>query len=176
MVILETTRLVLRPFEKADAPAVKALAGDAAVARNTLQLPHPYPLEAAESWIASHETLHAEHGHLHWAVCLKSGELVGSMNLGMTRAHAHAILGFWIGVPYWGQGYCTEAGRAVMEHAFGTLGLHRVHSHHFARNAASGRVLEKLGFVREGLFKEHILKDGEFQDVVFYGMVSGKGE
>jgi ribosomal-protein-alanine N-acetyltransferase len=172
MITLETSRLILRRFALTDAPAVKELAGDAAVARNTLRLPHPYPLEAAESWIGSHAALHEEHGHLHWAICLKSGELVGSMNLGMTRAHSHAILGFWIGVPYWNEGFCTEAGRAVIDHAFGALALHRIHSHHFARNVASGRVLQKLGFSREGLFTEHILKDGEFQDVVFYGLVN----
>jgi ribosomal-protein-alanine N-acetyltransferase len=173
MTTLESSRLILRPFERGDAEAVNELAGDFAVARNTLNVPHPYPLEAAETWIGSHAALHVEHGHLHWAVCLKSGELIGSLNFGMNKAHSNALLGFWIGAPYWNQGYCTEAGRVAIDHAFGALALHRVHSHQFSRNAASGRVLQKLGFVREGLFKEHIFKDGEFLDVVYYGLMNG---
>ncbi len=76
---LETSRLLLRPFEVSDAPAVKALAGISEVARNTLNLPHPYPLEAAVSWIQSHPKDHEKHGHLHWAVCLKGGDLIGSL-------------------------------------------------------------------------------------------------
>jgi len=53
--------------------------------------------------------------------------------------------GYWMGRPYWRNGYCTEAGLAVLEYGFAVLNLNRIHAHHFKRNPASGRVLEKLG-------------------------------
>ena len=60
-----------------------------------------------------------------------------------------AELGYWIGVPWWNRGYATEAGRALLDFGFGTLGLHRIMAHHMMRNPASGRVMQKLGMTRD---------------------------
>ena len=76
------------------------------------------------------------------------------------------------GKPFWNQGYCTEAARAVLAHAFEELGLHRVFAHCFSRNPSSGRVLEKIGMVHEGRLKEHILKWGKFESLDQYGIVN----
>jgi [ribosomal protein S5]-alanine N-acetyltransferase len=80
-------------------------------------------------------------------------------------------MGYWIGVPYWGRGYCTEAAGALLAHAFGPLGLHRVHATHLTRNPASGRVMQKLGMRHEGRMREHFLKWGVFEDVERYGIL-----
>jgi RimJ/RimL family protein N-acetyltransferase len=66
----------------------------------------------------------------------------------------------------------TEAARAVLRYGFEELGLNRVHAHHFAQNAPSGRVLEKIGMVREGCRREHVRKWGRFVDVVLYGVLA----
>ena len=72
------------------------------------------------------------------------------MGLELVLAHARGTLGYWVGVPYWGRGYATEAAEAVLAHAFGALGLHRVQATHLTRNPASCRVMEKLGMRVEG--------------------------
>jgi RimJ/RimL family protein N-acetyltransferase len=80
-------------------------------------------------------------------------------------------LGYWIGVPFWRNGFATEAGAALTDFAFRALGLNRVQAHHFARNPASGRVLLKIGLRREGASPQMLLKNGRFEDVIFHGVL-----
>jgi RimJ/RimL family protein N-acetyltransferase len=170
-VILETERLILRPPELADAPAVQRLAGAREVALNTLMIPHPYPEGAAEEWLTKQRT----GDQINFAITLReTGELAGVMGLIVNREHNRAEIGYWIGVPYWGRGYATEAGRAVVGHAFEGLGLNRVHAEVFARNPASARVLQKIGMRHEGTQRAHIVKWGEAMDVEAYGMLRGE--
>ncbi len=170
--LLETPRLHLRPYAPADAAAVQRLAGDAAVAATTLLIPHPYPDGAAEGWIGTHAARWAAQQELVLAITLRtSGELLGSIGLVIDAVHEKAELGYWIGVPYWGRGYATEAVRAVLGHGFGGLGLNRIQAHHMAHNPASGRVLEKAGLRREGTSLQALKKNGEFCDAIFYGVL-----
>src|SRR6202022_4302413 len=73
------------------------------------------------------------------------GELCGSVGLILTPVHERAELGYWIGVPYWGRGFATEAASAVMAFGFGTLRLDRIYASRYAGNTASERVLKKIG-------------------------------
>ena len=82
-----------------------------------------------------------------------------------------AELGYWIGKPYWGQGYCTEAARATLDFGFEQLGLNRIFAHHFARNPASGRVMQKIGMTREGRLRQHVKKWDAFEDLELYGIL-----
>ncbi len=86
--------------------------------------------------------------------------------------HRHAELGYWIGVPYWGNGYATEAATAMVKYGFGTLGLHRIFAGHFTNNPASAGVLRKIGMRHEGCQRAHILKWGKFLDLEMYGMLA----
>ena len=86
------------------------------------------------------------------------------MGLGISRAHGKGELGYWIAKDDWNRGYATEAARAVVRYAFDELGLRRVHAGHLVRNPASGRVMEKIGMRREGVWRQHILKWGEPED------------
>jgi [ribosomal protein S5]-alanine N-acetyltransferase len=169
---LKTERLLLRVFTAADAPRVRDLAGDREIASTTIRVPHPYQEGMAEAWIAMHPRLLAEGVSLSLAIVLdQSGELIGSIGLEINAENARAELGYWIGKEYWGQGYCTEAARAVVRFAFQELGLRRIVAHHFARNPASGRVMEKLGMRQEGHLRRHVKKWGEFEDEVVYGLL-----
>jgi RimJ/RimL family protein N-acetyltransferase len=171
--VLDTTRLRLRGFTLADAPAVQRLAGAQEVARSTALIPHPYPDGVAEQWIRTHPAAWSTHRGLSLALTLRSsGELIGAISLTFAEAHARAELGYWIGVPHWGRGYATEAAHAVTDYGFRTLGLRRVQAHHYASNPASGRVMMKIGLRPEGVSPEMICKDGRFEDVVFYGITS----
>jgi ribosomal-protein-alanine N-acetyltransferase len=167
--ILLTERLVLRPFAIEDAPAVQCLAGDREIALNTLLIPHPYPPGAAEEWIKGHDD--QSDNHIFAIVPRESAEVVGAIGLHVERNHDRAEIGYWLGVPYWGNGYVTEAARAVVGYAFDDLGVHRVFAFHFTRNPASGKVLQKIGMRREGTMRQHLVKWGEHIDVDYYGIV-----
>jgi RimJ/RimL family protein N-acetyltransferase len=147
---------------------VQQLAGAREIADTTSTIPHPYPDGAAEQWIATHGENFESGKSVNLAITLaEAGELVGAISLmSINRDHARAELGYWIGVPYWNQGYCTEAGAAVAAYGFGELGLNRITAHYFARNPASGRVLEKIGMTREGVLRQHLRRWGRFEDCV----------
>ena len=169
---LETERLMLRPFNLDDAKQVQKLAGDKLVASTTMNIPHPYENGMAENWINTHTIKFNEGKGIVFAITLrKSGELVGAISL-MNIIESHrAELGYWIGVPYWNRGYCTEAGRAVLRYGFMDLGLNRIHARYLSRNPASGRVLEKIGMFYEGTRKQHILKWNVFEDLELMGIL-----
>jgi RimJ/RimL family protein N-acetyltransferase len=165
---LETERLLLRPFRLEDAREVQRLAGAREVAAGTLEIPHPYPDGAAEEWISGQPSVRS----LTFAIERKEdGALIGAIGLRLEREHGRAELGYWIGVPYWNNGYATEAGRAVVRHGFEAEGLNRIYAFHFSSNPASGRVLQKLGMTHEGRRRSHTLKWGEYLDNEGYGML-----
>ena len=169
--IIETERLVLRPFSMKDAPEVQRLAGDRDVAANVRDIPHPYEDGVAEQWIGSHRDKF-EHGEIIFAVTLRGdGQLIGCIGLVVDRQSELAELGFWIGRPYWNSGYCTEASLAMLSYGFADLGLNRIHAFHLSRNPASGRVLQKLGMKREGIFRQSLKKWGVFEDTELYAIL-----
>jgi ribosomal-protein-alanine N-acetyltransferase len=167
-------RLVLRPFAMTDAPDVQRLAGDRAVASTTLNIPHPYEDGAAEAWIASHQEGFDSGKQVTIAITLRDGTLIGAIGLHVNQEHRRAELGYWIGKPYWGNGYCTEAAEAVLRYGFETLGLNRIHARHLARNPASGRVMQKIGMRHEGYLRQHAKKWGVFEDVELYAILKNE--
>ena len=169
---LETDRLILRPFRLADATEVQRLAGDRAIADTTLNIPHPYKDGMAEEWISKHQDAFDKEQGVTFAITRKpDGVLVGAISLmGMTKGH-QAELGYWVGKPYWNQGYCTEAGQAILRYAFAELGFVRVHSCHITRNPASGRVMQKLGMRHEGCRRQHVRKWDKAEDLELYGVL-----
>jgi len=171
--ILRTQRLVLRPFVVDDALGVQVLAGAREIADTTLHIPHPYPAGAAEQWIATHPvTWDAGMGATYAVTDTGTGVLMGAVGLTITPAHAHAELGYWLGVPYWNRGYCTEAANAVVDFGFTQLGLHRIQAHYLTRNAASGRVMQKLGMRSEGVSRHAVRKHDRFEDLELYAILA----
>ncbi len=166
---LTTERLVLRPFTLDDAPIVQALASATEIAATTLNLPHPYPDGAAAAWIGKHATAAADGRAYTWAIVRAAGAtLLGAITLSVESAHARGGLGYWLGVPYWGQGYTTEAARRTVTFAHTNLGLHRIEAACFPRNRASARVMEKVGLRYEGLLRGYVRKNEIFEDVLLY--------
>lgn len=170
--MISTERLLLRDYTLADAPALHHLVGAREIALNTLRIPHPYPEGEAERWISTHDALR-EKGELPFAITLRgSGELVGTVGLHHSReGHDSAELGYWIGVPYWGRGYATEAAAAAVKFGFEELKLNRIFASYFTRNAASGRVLQKIGMRHEGTMRQHLKKWDEYVDVECYAIL-----
>jgi ribosomal-protein-alanine N-acetyltransferase len=169
---LVTQRLILRPFDLSDGPRVQLLAGDEAIASSTLNIPHPYEDGLAEEWIRTHPEEFEKGKFINFAIVLKvSEELIGAIGLTLNQAHIHAELGYWIGKPYWNQGYCTEAAREVIRYGFERLSLNRIHAMYLSRNPASGEVMSKIGMRHEGTRRQHILKWDRFEDVELWGFL-----
>jgi [ribosomal protein S5]-alanine N-acetyltransferase len=169
---ISTARLRLRAFTFDDAQVVERLAGEWAIA-DTTEVPHPYPPGAGSSWIATHAGQWEARERLTLAVTRAAdAELVGAISLRLMLRHAAGEVGYWIGVPYWHNGYATEAARALVRFGFESLGLNRVQGRHLLRNPASGRVLEKLGMTREGVLRQAIRRNGRFEDVVMLALLA----
>ena len=171
---ITTERLVLRPFLHDDADAVERLAGNREVADTTLRIPHPYPPGTATLWIETLAPAWEERTALTLAVAPRDerGTLLGAVGLSITREHARAELGYWIARHAWGRGYATEAARALIAYGFDELALYRIEARYFARNPASGRVLEKLGMQREGVFRSRYVRWGQFEDSVMCAILA----
>ncbi|MFB3814308.1 MAG: GNAT family N-acetyltransferase [Terriglobales bacterium] len=168
---LHTARLLLRLPQPGDLDQLVTLAGAREVAATTLRIPHPYTRADGEQFIATAQQ-ELQRGTAVMLVMTENGELRGGIGLHLGPAHQHAELGFWVGVPCWAKGHCTEAARAVLEHGFGALKLRRIFARHMKENAASGRVLQKLGMRCEGCLREHVLKWGVFHVVLLYGILA----
>ena len=170
---LETPRLILRPFAPTDEDRIRELCGARQIADTTLNIPHPYPKGAAVEWIATHAPGFAAGTLANFAIASReSGDLIGAVGLVINPTHAHAELGYWIGVPYWGRGYATEAARTVVGFGFEPLGLHRIFATHFTRNPASGRIMQKIGMRREGLCRGAVRKWDRYEDLVLYALLA----
>ena len=169
---LTTERLVLRPFRISDAFDVRTLAGEWAIADTTLTVPHPYPDGTAELWIATHATGFLAGTQATFAIEERDTQtLIGAVGLHIEPRHSLAELGYWIGVPYWGRGYATEAARAVVEFGLHTMRLNRIQARHFVRNPASGRVMIKVGMSLEGTLRQAMRKWDRFEDVAVYAIL-----
>jgi RimJ/RimL family protein N-acetyltransferase len=139
-----TERLLLRPGWIEDAPALYAAIADEAVVRNLARAPWPYPMASAESYVSCERSP----GEVASLIFLRGDGaplLVGGIGIGRRDGEAPE-LGYWIARRWWGRGFATEAGRAVIDHARHALRLPRLEAGHFIDNPASGRVLAKLGF------------------------------
>lgn len=139
-----TERLLLRPGWAEDAPALYRAIADERIVRNLASAPWPYRLGDAEAFLA----IERKPGDASLLVFRRGGsapQLIGAVGFGRTPDGGREF-GYWIARQFWGQGYATEAGRAMIALARDSLRLDRLEAGHFLDNPASGRVLEKLGF------------------------------
>ena len=144
--VLETKRLALRAPRLEDAKTVAALASDRRIAENVARIPHPYRVSDAEAFIAGANTAG---GEAVFMVTLRDGTIIGAC--GIRPVEQTPELGYWLGVPYWGKGYATEALHAVIDYAFTDLGHTALQAGARVTNPASRRVLEKCGFQWTGV-------------------------
>jgi RimJ/RimL family protein N-acetyltransferase len=144
--VLETERLVLRAPRFEDAKAIARHANDRRIAENTTRIPHPYRLADAEAFIAA---VNKSEGELAFLITLDDAP-IGACGLAQLDGPEPDI-GYWLGAPYWGNGYATEAARAVIDHAFSVLDYEALQAGARCTNPASRRVLEKCGFQWTGV-------------------------
>lgn len=169
---LDTPRLRLRPFEDADAGDLFALHSSAYVLRYW-DAPPWKERARAEGFIAACRQMAEEGSGARLAVeRARDGVFIGWCSLRQwDPVYRSASLGYCFDDAVWGHGYATEASRALLTWAFETLDLNRVEAETDTRNLASARVLEKLGFMREGTLRENCIVSGEVSDSWIYGLI-----
>jgi [ribosomal protein S5]-alanine N-acetyltransferase len=171
---IETARLVLREFAADDWRAVQAYQCDP---RYLVFYGRQPPTDTeAQAFVGRFLEWQADEPRwrMQLAICRPgSAEPIG--NVGLRRAAAgapSADMGYELDPAFWGRGYATEAARALLDHGFRVLGLHRIHAHCLAENAASARVLEKLGMRLEGRLIQAERVGGRWHDVLLYGTLA----
>jgi ribosomal-protein-alanine N-acetyltransferase len=169
---LQTARLRLRPFTDADTDALFTLHSNAHVLRYW-DGPAWSDRARAESFIDACERMAEDGSGARLAIDLVSNnEFMGWISLTRWQPeYRSAAMGYCLDNAAWGRGYATEAGSALLQWAFDMLDLNRVQAETDTRNVASARVLEKLGFVREGTLREDCVVNGDVSDSWVYGLI-----
>lgn len=156
---LESKGLILRLPEINDTEAMQAIISAWDVAVTTLTIPYPYTVEMAKEWIQAVHQRDDESSFRYVIIRKSDNQLVGGCGFQVSSQHEKAEIGYWIGVPYWGNGYATETVRTVIQFCFEDLGLNRVEAEYFAENGASRRVMEKAGMTFEGLARQSLIRE-----------------
>lgn len=168
---IEAERLRLRKFKPSDLEVMHAVTSDAEVARHMNWQAHESIGRTAEvlgGILGEYDTGDC----FRWAIALREGDrFIGLMNLKPVFQHDRVNVGYWIGRPWWGQGYMTEALTAIIRLCFERLGVNRVEADHYTDNPASGRVMEKAGMTYEGTLEQYCLgKDGKYHGCRMYSI------
>lgn len=169
---LRTQRLILREIAPEDDAAIFAIRGDYEVTRlNTGEAFHR--VEQAAALIRSIRNAYFEQSELRWGITLKGENVVIGMcgyNYWVRRDYRGCV-GYDLARAYWGQGIMTEAMRAVIRFGFERMALNRIEADASAENAGSIRVMEKLGFQREGIEREQYYENGQFHDLILFALL-----
>lgn len=110
-----------------------------------------------------------------FAVCdRQTGTVYGAIALTDHQRYENGEIAYWIGEEFWGKGYATEASKAILDFAFHVKKYHKVYARHFASNPASGQVIQKMGMKQEGVLIDHVKKENQYEDLIYYGIFKNK--
>ncbi len=164
----------LRDWRKGDEQSIVRHADDPLVSRYLRdRFPKPYTLSHAREWVAKNLIASPR---THFAIECDDAAVggIGVELLDDVTARS-ATIGYWLGQEYWGKGIMTDAVRAMTGYAFANFDITHIIAEVFEKNLASGRVLEKAGYVLEGRLRSHIVKNGTTMDALIYGVVRPHG-
>ena len=161
---LDTRHLHLQPLDQSDIPRLTLLASDKRVSDTLLHVPFPFIEADARDMVGKAQQACAEGTAYHYGIS-KDGDLIGVASLIRTVGEPNsAYVVYWLGVPYWNQGYATEATRALLDLGFQALGLQLITAKHAPWNHASARVLQKVGMTYCGIKPKAVFKHGQWWD------------
>nr|WP_294947531.1 GNAT family protein [uncultured Mucilaginibacter sp.] len=164
---IKGTGFTLRNWRESDAPVMQRLADNPKIAANLYnRFPSPYTLADAEFFIG----INIDQEPPTTFVIDVDGEFAGTIGITMRDDvfSKSPLFGYWLGEPYWGRGIMTEAARLVTQYAFQTFDFICLQAGVFSYNPASMRVLEKAGYVKQGVLKGAVFKNGEIIDEHLY--------
>ena len=172
--MLQTERYYLRAITMDDVDAIYAMMRDPQVLRYFGQLPMATPEQAVQK-VRGVQSAFAQHSGVRWAITSRAnGELLGTGGFWrLVTEHDRAEIGYELARAHWGRGVMTEALGAILGFGFGAMGLHSVEAHIHPANRGSRRVLEKLGFVQEGYFRQNYydVVEAAFTDTAVFGLL-----
>ena len=170
------SRIFLRPFKQSDGLKIYNLAKEKRVAEWTMFIPHPCPKGWAKKYIRKNQYNWKRKKAFACGIVLKgNGKVIGGIELHKINwQNKYAMLGYWLGRKYWNRGLTTEAVQQMLAFGFKQLKLHRIYATLFEKNESSKRVLEKTGFIREGLLREKRRMKGKWQNELVYGLLKNE--
>jgi [ribosomal protein S5]-alanine N-acetyltransferase len=171
MRIVANDQVHLSEFRPSDKPALIKHLNDRDIYDRTLRIPFPYTETEADEWLALVAKITKQQGQsVQFAVRTADESLIGGCgfeDFQIGKSH-RAEVGYWLAKPFWGRGIMTAVVQQLCQHAFEKFGLIKITAHVFIHNPASARVLEKCGFVQEGVLRKHFLKDGNLIDAKLF--------
>jgi RimJ/RimL family protein N-acetyltransferase len=177
MIIQVSDEIILSQIDKKDKPALIKYLNDLDIYNNTLNIPHPYKPKDADWWIKNVNNKRKETGRLtNFVIRDKNMNLIGGIGFHLKygiNSHKDEI-GYWLGREFWNKGIMTSVVKKICELGFFEMKLIRMEAIIFEYNKASARVLEKCGFIKEGVLRKYILKDGKILDGLLYAVVKEK--
>jgi ribosomal-protein-alanine N-acetyltransferase len=168
-----TERLVIRRYTHDDIPDVLKFASQPSVAKVTSRRV-PATEEGVRKYIDLQNSYQPFEEDRVFELAIErkeDGRVIGLVGL-IRQDDRQGEMGWALGVEYRGQGYATEAARALMDYGFNVLGLHRIHADTSTDNLASCRIMERLGMRREGLLRGAVFEEGKWVDRYLYGMLA----
>ncbi|MBU2899268.1 GNAT family N-acetyltransferase [Vibrio hepatarius] len=164
--VIETQRLILRPFRLSDSERVALLAGNQLVSHMTANIPYPYTVEMASEWIKSHTEKFEQRSAVIFAITIRGNDsIVGAVSFPSIKGDL-ATLGYWIGCEHWGQGITLEAAKALISYAKRELNVAELEVQHLVENRQSCSVIKKLGMQYKE--KRKISIKGQTREVCSY--------
>lgn len=142
---IDTQRLTLRAPSMQDTNVIAELLNNPKIAIMTSRIPHPYQVQDAESYIKRSQ--HLDETSSHFLIHSKvENQIIGGCSFEQHESLGAVEIGYWIGEPFWGKNYASEATKALIDYLFSTLGVKRIVAMCRDNNLASRRVIEKSGF------------------------------
>jgi RimJ/RimL family protein N-acetyltransferase len=174
MRIVVNEQIHLSAFRLSDKSALQELLNDRDIYERTLRIPFPYTDKDSDEWLALVAKITEQQGQpVHFAIRTADEGLIGGCGFeGLQIGTTHrSEVGYWLAKPFWGRGIMTAVVGRLCRHAFEEFALVKITAHVFASNQASARVLEKCGFVQEGLLRKQYLKDGKLLDARLFALL-----
>ncbi|OGI31196.1 MAG: hypothetical protein A2271_00390 [Candidatus Moranbacteria bacterium RIFOXYA12_FULL_35_19] len=162
---MKSKKFILRPFKKGDEELIVRHINDKIIARNTLEIRYPYSLKLAKEWVAKNLEWQKNKDKENLVFVIEiEGEFSGAISLHHIQKEHKAVIGYWLGRKFWGQGIMTEAVKLITKYGFEKLKLHRIYGYVFLFNEPSKKVLEKAGYKLEGILKKEAKKGNKYID------------
>ena len=174
MKIAVNNQTYLSEIRPSDKPALIEHLNDRDIYERTFRIPFPYTDADAEAFLARVAKITQQQAcPVHFAIRSADNSLIGGCGFdGFQVGKSHrAEVGYWLAKSWWGQGIMTAVVQRLCQHAFDEFGLAKITAHVFTGNRASARVLEKCGFVQEGLLRKHFFKDDKLIDARLFALL-----
>ncbi len=172
---METERVLIRPYNDADAEGVFKVVSQREIYLTTINIPHPYPRENVNFWIDfTRKNMKYGLGYEFGIFDKLSADYIGNIGIvNISKQNNHGEMTYFIDSAKWQQGYATEAVWQLLDFGFNQLELERVAGRCIRTNTASSRVMEKCGFIWEGTARHEVVKEGIYKDVNRYAILAG---